>query len=133
MSLLDSGAVYQDVTVYPQELVTDIDGNPKTQPSADGIAAKARFQPMLQSGTSARIQESDNEGFESQEVYTMRFPRLSAENAPWEGYPTLGPQSELDWGFDSNGHPQRWAVFGFPARRNNSPATAHVTYLVKRY
>lgn len=124
MSLLDSGAVYQDVTVFPQELVTDIDGNPRTQPSASGTAAKARFQPLLQAGTSARVQESDNEGFESQEVYNMRFPRGVFE--------TLGPQSEVEWGTKANGDPQRWAVFGFPARRNNSPATAHVVYQVER-
>lgn len=125
MSLLDSGAVYQDVTVYPQEETTDIDGNPRTQPSTSGVSSQARFQPLMQSGTSARIQESDNEGFESQEVYSMRFPRGVFED--------LGPQSQVEWGLDSRGNPQRWAVFGFPARRNNSPGTAHVTYQVKRF
>jgi len=124
VSLLDSGAVYQDVTVYPQEKVTDEDGNPRTKPSSTGVAAKARFQPLMQSGTSARLQESDNEGFESQEVYSMRFPRGVFEN--------LGPQSEIEWGLTAQGLPQRWAVFGFPARRNNSPATAHVSYQVER-
>lgn len=124
MSLLDSGAVYQDVTVFPQELTTDIDGNPRTQPSASGTAAKARFQPLLQAGTTSRVQESNIKGFESQEVYNMRFPRGVFED--------LGPQSEIEWGLDVKGDPQRWAVFGFPARRNNSPATAHVVYQVER-
>lgn len=125
VSLLDSGAVYQDVTVYPQVLVTDIDGNPRTKPSASGTAAKARFQPLMQSGTSARLQESDDKGFETQEVYSMRFPRGVFAN--------LGPQSQIEWGLDAQGNPQRWSVYGFPSRRNNSTATAHVTYQVKRY
>lgn len=124
VSLLDSGAVYQDVTVYPQELVTDIDGNPRTRPSASGTAAKARLQPLMQTGTSARLRESDVEGFESQEVYNVRFPRGVFDD--------LGPQSEMEWGTTVAGHPKRWAFFGFPSRRNNSPGTAHVSYQVKR-
>lgn len=124
MSLLDSGAVYQSITVYPQELVTDEDGNPRTQPSTSGTAAVARFQPLLQTGTSSRLQESDNQGFESQQVYNMRFPRGQFED--------LGPQSEIEWGTTAAGNPQRWAVYGFPVLRNNSPATAHVVYQVER-
>lgn len=118
MSLLGGGSRYVPITVYPQELVTDIDGNPRTRPSVTGIATTARFQPLSQSGTSARISEQDVEGFESEEGYTMRFPSSFTT--------ALGPQSEIEW----NG--KRWAIFGFPEEYNSSRRTAHQIFQVKR-
>ena len=117
MSLLDTGQV--DIIVYLEEKVIDIDGNIRTQPSKTGIPAKARLQVLGQSGTSARRQEQDNEGYESEKVYTMRFPR----SFPY----ILGAQSQIEW----NG--QRWAVFGDVNYYMNSPRTAHVTYTIKRF
>lgn len=119
VSLLDGGSQYEPCTVYLQESVTDMDGNIRTRPSTTGTAAVARFQPQSSSGTSARLQESDNEGFESSEVYMMRFPRSFTTE--------IGPQSEVEW------RGSRWAIFGYATRRNCSPATAHVTYTIKRY
>lgn len=125
MSLLDVGSRnYDPVMVFPQEIVTDSDGNPRTQASETGVAAVARFQPLLQTGTSARIQESSNVGYETSENYNMRFPRGVFDD--------LGPQAKVEWGTAADGSPQRWSIFGFPARRNESPATAHVVYQVKR-
>lgn len=118
MSLLDGGGYYEDIIVYPEEVVTDIDGNIRTQPSATGIPARARFQFQGQSGTSSRRAEQDNEGFESEKVYTMRFPR---------GFQILGAQSEIEW----NG--ARWGVFGDVHYHNSSPRIAHVEYTVKRF
>jgi len=116
-SILDRGCT-DDVIVYMEEVVTDMDGNIRTRPSAVGIPTKARMQPMGQSGTSSRRQEQDNEGFESEKVYSCRFPR---------GFPILGMQSQIEW----NG--QRWAIFGDVNRYNSSPLTAHDVYTLKRY
>lgn len=117
MSLLDKGQVW--ITVYPEEKVTDIDGNIRTQPSKQGIRTKARLQVQGQSGTSARRSEQDNEGYETEKVYTMRFPR---------SFPIiLGAQSQIEW----NG--ARWAVFGDANFYTNSRKTAHVTYVIKRF
>lgn len=117
MSLLDR-LLPEDVVVYPEEVVTDMDGNVRTRPSATGISTKARMQPLGQSGTSSRRQEQDNEGFESERVYAIRLPR---------GFPILGAQSEIEW------RGSRWAVFGPEVIYSNSPRTSHVTYTIKRY
>ena len=92
MSLLDTGARYQQVTVYPEELVIDSDGNKRTRPSTTGIPALARLQVANQSGTSARRAEQDNEGFESEKVYRMRFPRSFTKE-----HGILGAQSQIEW------------------------------------
>lgn len=123
MSLLDSAN--QRVVVYLEEKTTDADRNVKTRPSAAGIPAMARIDPSNQSGTSARRSEQDNEGFESEEVYRLRFPRGFQHR--------LGPQSQIEWGENPDGTPIRWAVFGFPTHYTRSPATAHVEYTIKRY
>ncbi|ASR77125.1 head closure Hc1 [Mycobacterium phage MyraDee] len=125
MSLLDDGALYEPIVIYPQEVVTDIDGNTRTRPSKTGIPAKARFQVLGQSGTSSRRQEQDNEGFESERVYTMRLPRS------WTA--VLGMQSQIEWGTDTEGNPLRWALFGDVNHYKSSRRTRHMTYTVKRY
>lgn len=122
MGLLDGGALYEDITVYPQELVTDGDGNKKTRPSVTGVSAKARFQVQGQSGTSARRAEQDVEGDESEQVYEMRLDRASNTLLG-----PIGPQAEIEW------QGKRWAVFGFPGMYNSSRRTAHTVYTVKRY
>jgi hypothetical protein len=119
MSLLDHGPGYEPCTVFPEELVKDKDGNDLTRPSAEGIPAEARFQIQGQSGTSSRRQEQDNEGFESEKVYKIRFKR----SFPY----VLGAQSQIEW----NG--VRWALFGDVARYNGSRRTRHQTYTIKRY
>lgn len=116
MGLLDRGT--EDVIVYPEEVVTDMDGNIRTRPSANGFPARARMQPLGQTGTSSRRQEQDNEGFESERVYNIRFPR---------NFPILGAQSEIEW------RGVRWALFGTEVIYNNSPRTSHVTYTIKRF
>ncbi|ASJ79770.1 head closure Hc1 [Mycobacterium phage Fameo] len=122
MSLLDTGARYQPVIVYPEELVIDADGNKRTRASKTGIPAIARLQVANQSGTSARRAEQDNEGFESEKVYRMRFPRsFTKENG------ILGAQSQIEW------RGQRWALFGDATVYDSSPALARVDYTIKRY
>src|SRR5260370_1106150 len=102
MSLLDSGPSYEPCTVYLEEMVVDADGNKKTRPSATGTPATARFQIQGQSGTSSRRREQDNEGFESEKVYRIRFPRS------WTAI--LGAQSEIEWGVKTDGSPARWVL-----------------------
>jgi len=119
MSLLDGGNSYEPITIYLEEVVTDGDGNIRRQPSTTPTSAFARFQTLNQSGTSERRSEQDNEGFESEESYNMRFPRSFTTY--------VGPQSEIVW----NG--ARWAIFGFATRHNSSPRTAHLSYQIKRF
>ena len=87
MSLLDSGT--EDIIVFLEEVVTDEDGNLRTQPSKCGVPAKATIQPLGQSGTAARRSEQDNEGFESEKVYWMRLPR----SFPY----VIKAQSRIEW------------------------------------
>ncbi|QLF84895.1 head-to-tail stopper [Gordonia phage Epsocamisio] len=122
MGLLDTKARYEPVTVFPQIMVIDDDGNKFTKPSATGIEAIARFQVANQSGTSARRAEQDNEGFESEKVYRMRFPRSFTKE---QGI--IGAQSKIVW------RGQTWAVFGDATVYNGSEATARVDYTVKRF
>lgn len=122
MSLLDTGARYQPVKVYMEEMVVDADGNKFTKPSTTPIDAIARFQVQNQSGTSARRAEQDNEGFESEKVYRMRFPRSFTRE-----HGILGAQSEIEW------RDQRWALFGDATIYDSSPALSRVDYTIKRY
>ena len=118
MSLLDRGR--EDITIFLEEVVTDEDGNVRTRPSSVGVNTKARLQVIGQSGTSSRRQEQDNEGFESERVYMMRLPRS------WP-HGEVGAQSKVVW------RGETWALFGPVNRYNNSDATAHLTYTIKRY
>lgn len=128
MGLLDGGSLYEPCIVYPEEMVLDGDGNKRTRPAATGIPTTARFQVQGQSGTSARRAEQDNEGFETEQVYEVRFPRSFVDR-----YGLLGAQSELEWGLNPLGHPVRWAIFGYAAKYNSSRRTAHTTYAIKRF
>jgi hypothetical protein len=117
MSLLDKST--EDIIIFPEEVTTDLDGNVKTRPSATGFHARGRIQPVGMSGTSARRSEQDNEGFETEKVYTLRLPRSFCG--------VLGAQSQIEW------RGARWAVFGDAYIFNNSPKTAHIAYTIKRY
>lgn len=119
MSLLDRGDQFEPCTVYLEELVTDSDGNKLTRASQVGTPAMARFEIQGQSGTSSRRQEQDNEGFESEKVYKIRFPRSWPHR--------IGAQSKIVW------RGEKWAVFGDENRYNRSRRTAHVDYTIKRY
>jgi hypothetical protein len=116
MSLLDKGT--DPIIVFPEEVIIDMDGNTRTQPSKCGYNDVARIQPQGQSGTASRRAEQDNEGFESERVYTMRLPRSSR---------LIEAQAQIEW------KGERWAVFGDCFRFNSSPRTAHVTYTIKRF
>lgn len=119
MSLLDKGA--ETIIVYPEELVIDVDGNKRTRASSTGFVARARVQPIGQSGTAARRAEQDNEGYESEKIYSVRLTRRSAREIG-----LIGAQSAIEW------RGQRWSLFGDVTVYGNSPRTAHTTYRIKR-
>lgn len=116
MGLLDRSN--EDIIVYPEETVTDTDGNAFTRASTTGVLTRADIQPLPQSGTSARRAEQGNEGFETEQIYRLRFPRNYEMD--------LGPQARIEW----NG--ERWGIFGNPLRFNSSPRTRHNEYTIVR-
>jgi hypothetical protein len=118
MSLLYSYRGFEPCTVYPEVTRTDTDGNTITEASTTGTATVARFQIQGQSGTSSRRAEQQDEGFDTERVYTVRFPRGQFEN--------LGSQSEVEW------DGLRWGIFGDRQRYNSSPRTSHVIYTLRR-
>jgi len=122
MSLLDTGARYQPVLVYKEEMVIDEDGNRFTRPSSTPIEAIARLQVQNQSGTSARRAEQDNEGFATEKLYRMRFPRSFTKE-----HGVLGAQSEIVW------RGERWSIFGDATEYDSSPALQRVDYIIKRF
>ena len=116
MSLLDSSR--EDCVVYLEENYTSPDGNLMTRASTTGIPARATFQPLTASGTSSRRSEQDNEGFESEANYRVRFPR---------DFPhILGAQAKIGW------RGGVWSVVGDAKFYNGSPNTAHVDYAIRR-
>lgn len=117
MSLLDTTNEF--VTIYPETTYVDGDGNTIITADFDNpVRAWVRLQPAAQSGTSARRSEQDNEGFESEEAYKLRFSR-GHEFDP-------GLAAQLDW----NG--TRWSFFGYPLRHNGSPRTRRLEFTVQR-
>lgn len=118
MSILDRGT--DDILIFLEEAVHDEDGNIRTRPSKVGTPTRARLQPLGQSGTSSRKQEEDDEGYESERVYSLRLPRS------WP-HGEIGMQSEVEW------RGERWALFGSPVRYISSPMTSHYTYTIKRF
>lgn len=122
MSLLDRAK--QDIVVFPEESFVDRDGNTLLRASLTGIPAKAEIQPARQSGTSARRAEQDNEGYETEEVYRLRFarkvPPALAAVLP------LGQASEVEW------LGERWTIVGNVTRYLGSRKTTHSDYQVRR-
>ena len=116
----------EEVLVFPETTWTSADGNPMTgvEDDAVGIPAKALIQVTAASGTSARRAEQDNEGFESEQNYALRFPRF--EEANLAAYLPLGPQSQIEW----NG--ERWHQTGFPNGYNGSRRTRRHWYSIRR-
>ena len=118
MSLLDSAPGFEPVTVFPEETYLDADGNTMTHASSTGIPAKARWQLNYQSGTASRRAEQQDEGFATEQVYEIRFPR---------GFQILGSQAKVRR--ESDG--RTYSIFGDVQVYNGSRRTAHATYTVR--
>jgi hypothetical protein len=119
MSLLDSWN--EEIVVFPETTWESSDGNVMTGASPTGIPAKAMIQVQAASGTSARRSEQDNEGFESEENYALRFPRDEEARLG-----ELGPQSQIEW------DGARWSLVGFARRYNGSRRTRRRWYTIRR-
>jgi hypothetical protein len=118
MSLLDRGN--ELVTIYPEIQTIDRDGNTISKADfANPVTAWVRIQPAAQSGTSARRAEQDNEGFETEEVYRLRFAR-GQEFKP-------GQQAQLD-----RADGTRWSFIGFPLEYKGSARTARLEFTIRR-
>jgi hypothetical protein len=119
MSLLDRAK--QDVIVFPEVEIIDDDGNVLLGPAAVGYTAKAEIQPARQSGTSARRAEQDNEGYETEQTYRLRFTRHHDATRP-----KLGQASQIEW------QGKRWSLVGLPTEYFGSRRTAHIDYQIRR-
>lgn len=117
MSLLDRGN--KDVILYPEEVVTDRDGNTRTRASKVGIPLRVWIAPVGASGTSARRSEQDNEGYETEKHRRMRVRRQ-------DDHIHIGAQSQVE--IDG----QIWSVFGDVTEYLGSPRTYHKDYMLRR-
>lgn len=113
MSLIHRGN--ETVTVFPETVTEDDDGNRITRPSSVGLVARAVVQPV---GTGLTDRENNDGGFNTNSRYRLRL-------IGWRGG-LLGAQSQIDW----NG--RRYAIDGEPVEYNGSPRTARVEYLMVR-
>lgn len=120
MSLIDRTG-RTAVTLYPEVLTQDKDGNPHRIPSTTGIETYATVHPMGFSGTAARRAEMDREGHLSEAICSVYFDR----DDPLVSHP-IGAQSTLV----VNG--KTWQFFGDGKLFNGSPRTWRYTYQIKR-
>lgn len=112
MSLLHRGT--ETVAVFPEETVTDADGNTITRASATGVVCKAVVQPMPRSDNT----EEQDGGFMSETKLRLRL-------VGWAGG-LLGPQSKVEWQGD------KYSIHGEPRQFNGSRRTKHVDYFLTR-
>jgi hypothetical protein len=119
MALLDKAR--EPVIVYPEIEDQDDLGNIILRAADVGYVAMATIQPARQSGTSARRAEQDNEGYETEENYRLRFTRKHDRERGM-----LGQGSEIEW------RGQRWYIVGKPTIYNGSRRTAHIDYSIRR-
>jgi len=110
MSLLNRGT--ETVTVYPETMIVDDDGNKFTRPSTVGIVLKAVVQPITVVGP-----DTQNIGFETTTKYRLRLV----------GYPELlGAQSQVEW------RGKRYVLDGDPRIFSGSTRTARAEYVMLR-
>ncbi|BBX06935.1 hypothetical protein [Mycolicibacterium aichiense] len=112
MSLLRRGT--EIVTVYPEETVTDSDGNKFTRAGSVGVVVKASLQPISST-------ENADGGFHADTRYRLRLAG---------GWPTgggiLGAQAQVEW------RGKRYSIEGDAMIYTGSRQTAHVDYLISR-
>ena len=112
MSLLNRAT--DVVTVYPEVVDVDSDGNTRTRPSAVGLVTRAVVQPV-----------SQFVGSERSDVGFLTEERLRLRLVGWRDAP-LGAQSQVEW------QGRRYSVHGEARQNRGSSRTAHVTYVLVR-
>lgn len=127
MSLLDRGGGYEPCAVYLETTRVDEDGNTLTVPATTPVETLGWFQVRNQSGTSSRRTEQNDEGFITEQVYSVQFTRAFTA-----AYGELGASTVIEWREDSSGRPARWSVFGDAQRYTGSRGTKHVVYTLRR-
>lgn len=111
-SLLHRGT--EIVTVFPDEMIIDGEGNKKMRPSATGIVCRAVVQPITTT-------EDAKVGYQTMSKYRLRLVGYS-------GNPSLlGAQAVVEW------QGRRYGIHGEPMIYNGSPRTRHVDYTMVRY
>lgn len=103
--------------VFPEESITDADGNTITRASATGVVCKAVVQPIT-SATATGGSEKHDGGFLSESKYRLRLVN-------WPG-DVLGLQSQVEW------RGKRYAVSGEPRIYSGSRRTFHVDHVIER-
>lgn len=117
MSLLDKWNA--EIELYPEIVTFDRDGNTITKASDTPVPMKVWLEVRGQSGTASRRSEQQDEGFESEQVLSMRLRRRDM-------HPEIGAQAKVRWG------DEWYSVFGDVDRRIASPRTRHDMYNLRR-
>lgn len=117
MSLLDRWNA--EVELYPEIVTVDRDGNTITKASDTPIPMKVWLQVRGQSGTASRRSEQQKEGFETEQVLSMRLRRQDTGMK-------IGSQAKIRWG------DEWYHVFGDVDRYIGSPGTRHDMYMLRR-
>lgn len=119
MSLVSQGP--HTVTIYPQEEVTDFQGNIVKRPSADGVTVVgARMQPVASArGAFAALKVAG--GQDVLVAYKLMF-----DPSQFPGLPPLDWWARVEW-VDENGVTRNFSVLGGPMDRRFSPMTKHIS------
>ncbi|MBS1690771.1 MAG: hypothetical protein JST91_00870 [Actinobacteria bacterium] len=103
------------MTVFPEETVTDTDGNTRTRAGSVGVVVRASVQPI------SSTENADGAGFTTTSRYRLRLAG---------GYPTgggiLGAQSKVEW------RGKLYSIEGDAQLHNGSSRTAHAVYVMVR-
>lgn len=109
MSLLNRGN--EVVTVFPEEVFTDRDGNTRTRPGSVGVVVRASVQPINST-------EPDMPGGS----HTVSRYRLRLAGGWPTGGGILGAQAQVEW------RGKRYSIEGDAQFHTGSPRTAHAVY-----
>lgn len=113
MSLLRRGN--ETVTVYPEETVTDSDGNKFTRAGSVGVVVRASVQPI------SSTENTDDGAFNTTSRYRLRL----AGRWPTGGG-IFGAQAQVEW------RGKRYSIDGDAMIYNGSHRTAHAVYTMVR-
>lgn len=117
MSLLDDWNA--EVLLYPEIVTHDRDGNIMTKASDTPVPLKVWLQIRGQSGTASRRSERQDEGWETEQVLSMRLRRQDTDME-------IGAQAKVVW------RGEEYSVFGDVDRYIGSPRTRHDMYSLRR-
>lgn len=115
MSLLDQANA--EVTLYPEEVTTDVDGNTRTRPSKVGVPLKVWLAPIGR--TMYASPETGAIGFETSDAMRMRLLRKDTDLH-------VGAQAQVE--IDG----KRWSVDGDAVQTRMRGRTKRAEYILRR-